>query len=210
MKRLLTVVVVSGLAVTACSDDPTSSEEYQELELQLVAAEQRIDDIAAERDAAEQQLDDIAAEPVDSESSEAAPLPSVPADAEFVVGTASCSLTEDGIDVDDPEQGAGGLLVVCELDMSDPRVSGAERHDRFRTLAESRNGLIWLVEDATITNDEGTWRGTALGADSGGPVQGEAHYVGEGDYAGLEFHYYFSHMFGDEDVPLRGWIFEDA
>ena len=139
---------------------------------------------------------------------ESSPFPSVPADAVYVDGTAVCELSDDGVDLDDPEEGPGGFLAVCEFDMSDPRVNGTERHDRFRFLAQSSGGAVWLVEDATIVNDQGTWRGTAQAADDGLPT-GEAHYVGEGAYEGLEFHYYFHH--GDDDVvALRGWIGSSA
>jgi len=32
------------------------------------------------------------------------------------------------------------------------------------------------------------------------------HYVGEGAYAGLEFHYYFFHADLGDDAEIRGWI----
>ena len=141
----------------------------------------------------------------DVADNETAPFHAVPEDADIVVGTVSCELTEDGVDLDDPEEGSGGWLVVCELDLSDPRVSGTERHDRFRWLAEGNGGLVWIAEDAVITNDDGSWRGSAQAADSGGPVNGEAHYVGEGAYEGLEFHYYFNAV---DEGELRGWIYD--
>ncbi len=50
-------IVVLGMVVVGCSGDPTSSTEYQDLEAQLDAAEQQIDELVAERDA----LADIAA-----------------------------------------------------------------------------------------------------------------------------------------------------
>jgi hypothetical protein len=49
MRGLLAVVAVSGLMVAACSDDPTASEEYRELEGELVAAQERIEQLAGER-----------------------------------------------------------------------------------------------------------------------------------------------------------------
>lgn len=128
-----------------------------------------------------------------------APFHAVSADAVGVSGTAACSFSNAGVD----PAGGAGLLVVCDLDMSDPRVSGTERHDRFRSAAETGAGGVWVAEEATITNVQGTWRGTAQAADDGLP-SGEAHYVGEGAYEGLEFHYYFGHV--DEDVVVRGWI----
>jgi hypothetical protein len=129
----------------------------------------------------------------------AAPFHAIAADSEVVSGTAACDFSNQGID---PEGGAG-LLVVCELDMSDPRVSGTERHDRFRIFNGGDLGDVWVAEEATITNADGTWRGMAQAADDGTP-SGEANYIGEGAYDGLEFHYYFGHL---EDIVLvRGWI----
>ena len=197
MRRFVAVVAVSGLMATACSDDPTSSEQYQELEQQLAAAEQQIEELEAEQ---------VDSEPTETNS---IPIPAVPTDVVFVIATPDCTGSQVDIEPDEEDAGFLGLLWECEIDASDPRVSGLERHAAFRTLADSSDGLVWLVEDATITNDEGTWRGVALGADSGGPVQGEAHYVGEGAYEGLEYHHYFSDLSGSE-LETRGWISGDG
>ena len=49
-----------------------------------------------------------------------------------MTGTAVCSFSSDGVTLEgDP----GGFRVSCELEMSDPRVSGTETHDRFRFYA---------------------------------------------------------------------------
>lgn len=130
---------------------------------------------------------------------DAAPFHAIPADSLVVAGTATCSFSEAGVD---PE-GGPGFLVTCELSMSDPRVSGTETHDRFRFVNGGELGDVWIAEEATITNAEGTWRGSAQGADTGLPT-GEAHYYGEGAYEGLEFHYYFDN--DDSGVAFRGWI----
>lgn len=50
MRRLIAVVAVLGLLLVACSSDPTTSEEYQELEQQLADTEQSLADVTAERD----------------------------------------------------------------------------------------------------------------------------------------------------------------
>ena len=55
-----------------------------------------------------------------------------------------------------------------------------------------------------ITNDDGSWRGSAQAADSGGPVNGEAHYVGEGAYEGLVMRYYLAGHEGNQAVS--GWV----
>ena len=132
-------------------------------------------------------------------TTEAAPLQAIPADAVVVSGTAECQFSDAGVDPD----GGAGFLVVCELDMSDPRVSGTERHDQFRFFNGGGVGDVWVAEEATITNAEGSWRGAAQAADDGLP-SGEAHYIGEGAYEGLEFHYYFGHL--EDTILLRGWI----
>ena len=138
---------------------------------------------------------------VNTSDAELAPFHAFPADAVLVTGTARCDFSNEGVD---PEGGAG-FLVTCQLDMSDPRVSGVETHDRFRFLYGGAAGDVWVAEEAVITNAEGTWRGSAQAADDGTPI-GEAHYVGEGGYDGYEFHYYFGHTDLAEGAHLRGWI----
>ena len=44
------IVGVAGLTMTGCSDDPTSSAEYRELEGALLTAEARIEELITERD----------------------------------------------------------------------------------------------------------------------------------------------------------------
>jgi hypothetical protein len=127
----------------------------------------------------------------------------VPADHVGVTGTARCSFP-----------GGEEFTVVCEVDMSDPRVSGTEVSDNYHVFGEedeeededvSTAAGVW-VADAVLTNDEGTWRGVTQAADDTTPC-GESHYIGEGAYEGLEFHYYFCHAELDEEAELRGWIY---
>jgi hypothetical protein len=121
-----------------------------------------------------------------------AALHPLPADATVVVGTATCF----------SDQGA----MVCEDDMSDPRVSGHETIGLIWYVAQGPAGTAWIASQDVITNENGTWRGTAQGAqDADGAIQGEAHFVGEGAYEGLEYHYYFGGP--DTKTELRGWIF---
>ncbi len=133
---------------------------------------------------------------------DAAPFHAIPADAVVVSGSATCDFSDEGVN---PEGGTG-FLVVCKLDMSDPRVSGTERHDRLRFFDGGPVGDVWVAEEAVITNAEGTWRGSVQAADDSIP-SGEAHYVGEGAYEGLVFHYYFGGDRGGAEVSdVRGWI----
>jgi hypothetical protein len=124
----------------------------------------------------------------------------VPDDSTVVTGTTECQFSEQGVD---PDDGSAGLLAVCELDMSDPRVSGTERDDRFHVLVAGDVGDIWVAEEAVITNEEGAWRGFMQAADDAWPC-GEAHFIGEDTYQGLEFHYYYCDIEGD--TVLKGWI----
>ena len=50
MKRVVPGLVVVGLLVSGCSSDPTASEEYEELEDQLAAAQQQLAEVTVERD----------------------------------------------------------------------------------------------------------------------------------------------------------------
>ena len=81
---------------------------------------------------------------------QAAPIHAFPTDAVAVTGTATCVFSD-----------VGGLQAVCELDMSDARVSGTEVSSNYRHLTEDFEeavAVVWIADDV-ITNDEGTWRG---------------------------------------------------
>lgn len=128
---------------------------------------------------------------------EAAPFHAVPNDAIAVTGTATCKAFYTG----------GLMTVECVLDMSDPRVSGNEIHPDIHFFAAGLDARVWITEKAVITNEAGTWRGSAQAAeDLEGIPAGEAHYVGEGGYEGLVFHYYFFQADLDDKGELRGWI----
>jgi hypothetical protein len=122
-----------------------------------------------------------------------APVHAVPDGAQVEWGSVSC---RDAPEDEDEEWG-----LVCELDMSDPRVSGTEMIEQFQTVTPGQ----WIFDRDVITNAEGTWRGSAQGSDdfSGNPI-GEAHFVGEGGYEGLEFHYYFTEPVLGEGGPPEG------
>ena len=129
-------------------------------------------------------------------------------DAVVVYGNATCEFSEDGVDADGEP---GGLRVTCQLDMSDYRVTGTEQSDRYRFYAEQGGATwVWVAEQAVLTNAEGSWRGVMQAAELNAVPIGEAHYVGEGAYEGLVFHYYFFDPPDpeDEDVPVRlhGWV----
>jgi len=133
-------------------------------------------------------------------TTEAALFHSVPDNSVVVTGTTECDFSDGGTD---PEDESSGLLAVCELDTSDPRVSGTERDDRFRVLVSNDIGDVWVAEEAIITTEAGTWRGFMQAVDDAWPC-GEAHFKGEDAYEGLEFHYYYCDV--DGDALLKGWI----
>ncbi len=127
------------------------------------------------------------------------PFHAVPADSVGVHGELTCDGSAGGAIVD----GGPGWLFVCELHTSDRRVNGTQTDDFFRIYETGGAALVWVAEDSVIVNDAGTWRGIVQAGDSGTPC-GEAHYVGEGAYDGLEFRYYFCDTGGAAE--LRGWI----
>ena len=148
--------------------------------------------------------------PADPASTTAPAAPFHPiGSATAVSGWGSCESTGSG--TVDPE-GELDARVTCQLDLSDPRVSGTETQDRFRILAgDIGAGDVRAADDARITTAEGTWRGQVQAATDDASVPapiGEAHYIGEGAYEGLEFHYYFADLEIAEDGPVRvhGWI----
>jgi hypothetical protein len=129
-----------------------------------------------------------------------APFHAIPADSVFVSGTARCTFSG----------GQDAFVAECNLDMSDPRVSGSERQEDWQVMIENGQpqGTVWVADTLSLTNTEGSWRGSAQATDldNTGTLL-EAHYVGEGAYEGLEFHYYLSDV-GADGVPpvLQGWI----
>jgi hypothetical protein len=91
-------------------------------------------------------------------------------------------------------------------------VSGTETQDGVRILAGSVGaGDVRMADDARITTADGTWRGRIQAATDDASVPtavGEARYIGEGAYEGLEFHYYFADLDSAEggEVRVHGWI----
>ncbi len=139
----------------------------------------------------------------------AAPTPfhGIPDDFVTSSGTGDCRLSAtEGVN---PASGGPSWRIWCELDMSDPRVGGTEILDRLRITDRDGTGYVWVAEEATITNDEGTWRGTVQTADSGGQRNGEGHFVGEGAYEGLEYHYFFGVNADDEHIRT-GWVYSST
>ena len=138
--------------------------------------------------------------PADPSSSTApvAPFHPVPKGTVTLSGTAACDDTGSGR--------------VCQLDLSDPRVSGTETQDGVRILAGSVGaGDVRMADDARIATADGTWRGRIQAATDDASVPtavGEARYIGEGAYEGLEFHYYFADLDSAEggEVRVHGWI----
>jgi hypothetical protein len=136
-----------------------------------------------------------------------------PEDATVVVGTGTCTLESLGDEIVD------GVRVVterftCHDEMSDARVTGTETLAVTTRLSSSLGGT-WSTAEAVLTTEGGTWRGWAQGVvDLSGVLPfaegvtpfnyGEGHYLGEGAYKGLEYHYYMSGS--NEEAGVTGWI----
>jgi hypothetical protein len=142
----------------------------------------------------------IAAE-ADDPVADVAPFHAVAADSVFVSGTPRCRFSEED----------GAFIAACTLDLSDPRVSGSERQAGWQVVVDEQGqsrGTVQIADTCTIANDVGSWRGGAQATDldNTGTLL-EAHYVGEGAYDGLEFHYYVSDVDSANAPPvLMGWI----
>jgi hypothetical protein len=139
----------------------------------------------------------------------AAPTPfhGIPDAFETVSGKAECFV--NGYGGIDPATGGAGWIVSCWLEMDDPRVSGHEVANRIRITERDGTGYVWVAEEATITNDEGTWRGIIQTADNGSQRNGEGHFIGEGAYEGLEYHYFFGVNVADEHIRA-GWVYPSS
>lgn len=125
------------------------------------------------------------------------PFHAVPTEPVLITGSATCSFSFEP------------FSATCQLDLSDPRVTGTETHDSIIFHPGGEVGDVWFAADAMITNDEGSWTGSAQAADDGVPI-GEAHYVGDGAYEGLEFHYYFFQADLGSPAKVLGWISDGA
>lgn len=138
-----------------------------------------------------------------------------PDNATVVVGNLVCS----GLPPESPSESDTASALTerfqCHDETSDPRVGGTETITLVTRIAGSSIARTWVSETAELTNDGGTWHGTGQGlvdlvgvlpqAQGVKPFKyGEMHYVGEGAYEGLEYHYYFAGS--DSRVGVTGWI----
>lgn len=62
-KSSLILVLILGLVLAACSADPTTSEEYQDLEQDLIGAEEEIDDLETQLASVTAERDELMVEP---------------------------------------------------------------------------------------------------------------------------------------------------
>jgi len=130
-----------------------------------------------------------------------------------VVGTARCSFRLVSRDTGD-----GSVRIeqefTCDVDMSDPRVSGTESLPIVTVLVGTDG--IWAVEGAVLSTEEGRWTGSGRGVATAADIWpgerlgeylniGEMHYVGEGAYEGLQYHYTAG---SDKALAISGWIEE--
>ena len=193
MRRLVVVLALLGLVLAACMSDPTTSEEYQELEEQLADTERMLADVTAELDALV-----VAAQPDGSEqeSSEF----SKPADAAisygigsaeaFLVGArVSFRITSEGTFTTDSDGsmhtrvGAGRAIFVG----NDPRITGEEtitwNTDRWGSGVT--DGAITQWGNAVIETADGTWEGSFSGVMTSDMTDVITWWLsGTGDYEG--------------------------
>jgi len=138
-----------------------------------------------------------------------------------VAGTGNCDC-DFGSAVDEGDAQVLTGTCVCINHYSDPRVSGREVLPITLSMFPDQDPEVHWFEysDATITNDEGgSWRGgEGFGSeffDVNGDLKttGHTRYVGEGEYEGLVFEYFYaqSNDFAPEGDPhesyrISGWI----
>lgn len=63
MRRLIVTLMAFGLILGACSSDPTTSEEYLDLEQELTTAQGQIDDVESQLAAVTAERDELLADP---------------------------------------------------------------------------------------------------------------------------------------------------
>ena len=194
MRRVAPVVLIL-VAISGCSTDPTASPEY-------LALEQQFADVALPLDDAEVR----------------ASSDSIPEGAVAIAGTSKCGMSRLSDTFDDEGVEIVEERFFCESELSDARATGTEEYPVITTRIVSPGvGGLWTVDDATLTNDGGVWRGTGHGVvDMAGVLPmaeglwpfnyGEVHYIGERGYEGLEMHLYITGT--NYDFALVGWIVE--
>jgi hypothetical protein len=126
-----------------------------------------------------------------------------------VSGSLECKMIEEHSRL--AEQGAiYDQVYLCADSMSDERVSGTEEA-KLQTRAIGENATAGaFYGPVTLTNKEGTWRGTCRGAavfnDPSGENRnyGRCEYRGEGAFEGLR---YVEMVAGsDQTFEVTGWI----
>jgi hypothetical protein len=100
---------------------------------------------------------------------------------------------------------------ACDETMSDPRVTG--RNEMKMTLVQAAEPKMdyFVCEDATLTTEDGTWRGECYGSEfwsEDGTVYttGHATLVGDGAYDGLVYHQLFTQPGEGDDYLYVGFI----
>lgn len=141
-------------------------------------------------------------------------------DTVFVRGTSGgseCSWSERDLrEDDDPTIDVYTGTLVCPSEMSDPRVSGIEEWELTEPfyytnyLGEPETGRF--EASATLTTDDGVWRGDGFGSDMRGPggsglrTTFYVEYVGEGAYEGLTYREWGAQYPGSDHYLIVGYI----
>jgi hypothetical protein len=97
---------------------------------------------------------------------------------------------------------------ICTVEMSDERVSGTEELEFITRVDDWTDRAIPTSGEGVLSNDVGSWRGSGTAVfkpEGGSPINyGEMTYLGEGDYAGLRYRYFY---YGTNNgAEYAGWI----
>lgn len=143
-KSSLILVLVLGLVLAACSADPTTSEAYQDLEQDLIAAQGQIDDLEAQLAGVTAERDELMAE-ADARSE----VLDVPAEV--------LAIPDEWLDANNRADGSVvGLYATNGYHLyGDERISRDELVGHFGIAAGGKN--VWITDPYVIA-DEGDGR----------------------------------------------------
>jgi hypothetical protein len=145
MRRLIVTLMAFGLVLGACSSDPTSSEEYQQLEQQLT-------DMTAERDAL---ADQIAA----SDSRYETVIASQEAVAEIIADPAAYGSREEVLDL--LMSYATPDAVMEDVAFGSIGMRQGWNNTVFGSEADIQTFAKWTAEDGSMAGSLWVWSGTA-------------------------------------------------
>lgn len=191
--RLLATAVLIALVVAACSDDTSTDDS---------AAADTTTSTTAESTTTT--TEDPVTTTASTTTTEAEPVPDA-SETVLVHGEEVRSNVNRSTGTETDGVTLLTLEYVDTIEMSDPRASGTAEWTATLYSPDGNDlGGTWTSEDATLTNDGGTWVGYRTGTygftrNMPGAVStdlsvktGEIHYIGQGGYEGLRMDLYTS------------------